>query len=250
MSREGALDPGGRIKGMANTKRPSTSRRDRKESGDLRKRILEAFAGHWSEEGHPPRSAGRFCKGLGITEAVFFKHFPSLHAVEKALWRDWISSIITTMEEGEDWGEFTARERYLAFLFALTQSASESRSLLLERFHDISPLSHPAALEGLRGEFLDFAHRIVERGRETGEVADRWGLTGLYPGILYIHLRWVIDQYLKDESEGFERTDAFIEKTVTLAFDLFRSQALDSAADLLRFLLPGNPWNGCSGKGK
>lgn len=217
---------------------------------DLREEVLAAYATHWSEEGHPPRSVTRFCKGIGITEATFFKHFPSLHAVEKAFWRGWIAGIISAVENGDDWEDFTARERYLAFLFALTQSATERRSLLFERFHDISPLSHPAALEGMRGEFLDFAHRLVDRGSETGEIADRRGLTSLYPGILYVHLRWVIDQYLKDESEGFERTDAFIEKTVTLAFDLFRAQALDSAADLLRFLLPGNPWNGCSGMGK
>jgi len=221
-----------------------------KDSQNVRKSILEAFAAHWSEEGEPPRSVARFCKGLGITEAVFFKHFPSLHAVEKAFWRHWISDVISAVEEGDDWQEFAARERYLAFLFALTQSANERRSLLLERFHDISPLSHPAALEGMRGEFLEFARRLIDHGTSSGEIAERRGLTALYPGILYVHLRWVIDQYLKDESEGFERTDAFIEKTVTLAFDLFRSQALDSAADLLRFLLPGNPWSGCSGNGK
>jgi AcrR family transcriptional regulator len=231
--------------------RPKTSAGSKSGStAGLRATILEAFATHWSEEGHPPRSVARFCKGLGITEAVFFKHFPSLHAVEKAFWRGWISKIISAVEGGEDWEEFASRERYLAFLFALTQSATERRSLLLERFHNVSPLSHPGALEGMRSEFLEFAHRLIDHGRETGEIADRRGLTSLYPGILYVHLRWVIDQWLKDESEGFERTDAFIEKTVTLAFDLFRSQALDSAADLLRFLLPGNPWNGCSGKGK
>ncbi len=221
-----------------------------KDSQKVRDSILKAFATHWSEEGEPPRSVARFCKGLGITEAVFFKHFPSLHAVEKAFWRGWISGIISAVEEGDDWEEFAARERYLAFLFALTQSANECRSLLLERFHDISPLSHPGALEGMRGEFLEFARRLIDQGTSSGEIAERRGLTALYPGILYVHLRWVIDQYLKDESEGFERTDAFIEKTVTLAFDLFRSQALDSAADLLRFLLPGNPWSGCSGNGK
>jgi len=221
-----------------------------KDSQNVRKSILEAFAAHWSEEGEPPRSVARFCKGLGITEAVFFKQFPSLHAVEKAFWRHWISDVISAVEEGDDWQEFAARERYLAFLFALTQSANERRSLLLERFHDISPLSHPGALEGMRGEFLEFARRLIDHGTSSGEIAERRGLTALYPGILYVHLRWVIDQHLKDESEGFERTDAFIEKTVTLAFDLFRSQALDSAADLLRFLLPGNPWSGCSGNGK
>lgn len=219
-----------------------------REPRNLRGEILAAFAAHWAEEGNPPRSVTRFCRGLGITEAVFYRHFPSLHAVEKAFWRDWIAGVISAVEEGVAWEEFTSRERYLAFLFAFTQSSGERRSLLLERFHDISPLSHPGALQGMRGEFLEFARRIVERGTETGEIAERRGLTALYPGILYVHLRWVIDQWLKDESDAFERTDAFIEKTVTLAFDLFRSQALDSAADLLRFLLAGNPWCARTGK--
>lgn len=212
----------------------------------LRAKILAAYAAHWAEEGHAPRSVARLCKGLGIDEAAFYRHFPSLHAVEKALWRDWMEGVISAVERGGDWDGFTARERYLAFLFALTQAAGKRRSLLLQCFHDTSPLSHPGALEGMRAVFTDFARRIVDLGKETGEIAERRGLTNLYPGILYVHLRWVIDQYLKDESEEFERTDAFIEKTVTLAFDLFRSQALDSAADLIRFLLPGNPW--CDGK--
>ncbi len=234
------------------TKRPSRSKTSvGSKAGtptDLRAKILVAFAAHWSEEGRPPRSVARFCKELGITEVIFYKHFPSLHAVEKAFWRHWITEVISAVEEGEDWEEFTARERYLSFLFALTQSAIARRSLLLERFHDISPISHPAALEGMRSEFLEFTGRLIDRGTESGEIAERRGLTTLYPGILYVHLRWVIDQWLKDESEEFERTDAFIEKTVTLAFDLFRSQALDSAADLIRFLLPGNPWSACKGK--
>ena len=234
------------------TKRPSRSKTSAGSKAgtptDLRAKILVAFAAHWSEEGRPPRSVARFCKELGITEVIFYKHFPSLHAVEKAFWRHWITEVISAVEGGEDWEEFTARERYLSFLFALTQSAIARRSLLLERFHDISPISHPAALEGMRSEFLEFAGRLIDRGTESGEIAERRGLSTLYPGILYVHLRWVIDQWLKDESKEFERTDAFIEKTVTLAFDLFRSQALDSAADLIRFLLPGNPWSACKGK--
>lgn len=233
------------------TKRPprsKTSAAPKAGTSSTTAKILKAFAAYWSEEGHPPRSVARFCKEIGVTEEVFFKHFPSLHAVEKAFWRHWITEVISAVERGEDWKEFTARERYLAFLFALTQSASTRRSLLLERFHDISPISHPAALERMRAEFLEFARRLVDHGTESGEIAERRGLTTLYPGILYVHLRWVIDQWLKDESAEFERTDAFIEKTVALAFDLFRSQALDSAADLIRFLLPGNPWSACKGK--
>lgn len=214
----------------------------------VRAKILAAFSAHMAEEGHAPRTVAKFCRELGITEVVFYRHFPSLPAVEKAFWRDWMAGVIGVVESGAEWAEFTARERYLAFLFALIQAATERRSLLLERFHDIAPLANPAALEGLRSEFLEFARRLVDHGIALGEIAERRGLKNLYPGILYAHLRWVIDYHLKDESEEFDRTDAFIEKTVRLAFDLFRTQAFDSAADLLRFLLPGNPW--CSHPGK
>jgi AcrR family transcriptional regulator len=234
------------------TKRSSNSGSPapQKPSADFRAEILSAFAAQWSEEGRPPRSVPRFCKALGTTEAEFYRHFPSLHAVEKAFWGDWTAGTIAAVAQGGDWEGFSARERYLAFLFAVVQSAAERRSLLLERFHGMLPVSNPGELDGLRMNFLAFARQLVDRGVETGEIADRRGITPLYPGILYIHLRWVLDHYIKDESEGFERTDAFIEKTVALAFDLFRSQAIDSAADLARFLLPGNPWNWCSGGGK
>ena len=234
------------------TKRSSNSGSQARQnpSKNGREEILSAFAAQWLEDGQAPRSVLRFCKALGTSEATFYKHFPSLQAVEKAFWGDWISGAIAAVGKGVDWEGFSARERYLAFLFAVLQSASERRSLLLERFHGILPVANPRVLEGLRSNFLAFARQIVDRGMETGEIADRRGLDSLYPGILYIHLRWVLDHYLNDESEGFERTDAFIEKTVTLAFDLFRSQAIDSAADLVRFLLPENPWNRCSGGGK
>jgi hypothetical protein len=48
----------------------------------------------------------------------------------------------------------------------------------------------------------------------------------------------VIDFHLRDSSPRYERTDAFIEKSTTVLFDLIGRQVLDSGFDLLRFLLP------------
>ena len=39
-----------------------------------------------------------------------------------------------------------------------------------------------------------------------------------------------------DDSAGFEKTDAFVEKSVNLAFDLIGKGALDSAIDFAKFL--------------
>jgi hypothetical protein len=55
---------------------------------------------------------------------------------------------------------------------------------------------------------------------------------------MYLLLRSVIDFHVKDTSARYERSDAYVEKSVNLAFDLLRTQAIDSAFDLLRFLVP------------
>jgi hypothetical protein len=110
--------------------------------------------------------------------------------------------------------------------------------LILLRIAPLRVIDRPAFLRGFEARFEEFAERVVHRGQETGEIADRRGLVRAYPRVLYVHLRAALDFYCRDESEGFERTDAFLEKTVKLAFDVIGTQAVDSALDLARFLAP------------
>ena len=43
--------------------------------------------------------------------------------------------------------------------------------------------------------------------------------------------------FAKDDTVNFERTDAAVEKAVTLSFDLVGRNTLDSAFDFVRFLV-------------
>jgi len=142
------------------------------------------------------------------------------------------------VEGGSEWAEFGARQRLLTFLYAFCEASLDHRSLMLTRFSPLGPLSKPKFLKGFQSRFEQFAKRILEHGRSCGEIAERGRLSSLYPEGLYAHLRGVIDFYLKDDSRNYERTDAFIEKTVAVAFDLIRTQVVDSALDLARFLIP------------
>jgi hypothetical protein len=200
--------------------------------------ILSAYINHLQQSGRPYVSVHSLCHDLQIDEKEFYAEFPSLHAVERTFWRQWIDRIISAVSGGKEWDAFGAKEQYLAFLFAFAGEALESRSLLEQRFSKLILLCSPKALEGLKDSFKDFAGGIIARGMETGEIAHRGPLGNAYTEVLYIHWRLVLEYFLKDESSGFQRTDAFIEKTVELAFDLLRTQAIDSAADLIRFLLP------------
>lgn len=93
----------------------------------------------------------------------------------------------------------------------------------------------------MRRAFTDFVDEVLNEGEGTGEVACRGTLTRTYPLGLFGHFLSVIEFNLEDTSKGFERTDAYIEKSVRLAFDVIGTQAVDSAFDLLRFLR-GRSW--------
>ena len=203
-----------------------------------RTRIVEAYTTHLRENGTPPQTVHAFCKSLSLSDRDFFQEFASLDSVESAIWGDWIAGLVSKVSSGAEWKDFSARHRYLTFLFAFTESSLDWRSLMISRFSHLAPVASPPFLKAFEEHFKTLASDIIDHGLTTGEIASRGPLQALYPAVLYIHFRAVIDFLLKDESQRFEHTDAFIEKTVAFAFDVIRTQAIDSAFDLARFLAP------------
>ena len=204
----------------------------------LRQQILDAYEDHLRREGHPPVSVFRFAEAHGFTERDFFAEFPCLQAVESSWWVTKLEHVIASVESGPEWPTFTARHRMLAFLFAFAEAALNYRSLLLIRLQGRSVLTNPPELSAFEDRFLNFAHRLLDHGRTSGEIASRGPLGRLYPQAAYRLFRSVIDFHLRDDSPRYERTDAFIEKSTTVLFDLIGRQVLDSGFDLIRFLLP------------
>jgi len=205
----------------------------------LRQRIEEAYLHELRSEGRPPVSVFRFCHRLGITEREFYAEYPALEAVERHWWRGMMERVIHSVESGAEWSDFSARQRMLAFLFAYVEAALDHRSLLLMRLGHKAPIQPVPEWSALEERFEDFARLQLMHGRTRGEIVSRGPLTAVYPKALRLLLRSVTAFHLKDDSPKFERTDAFIEKSVTVLFDLMGRQALDSGFDLLRFLVPG-----------
>ena len=58
-----------------------------------------------------------------------------------------------------------------------------------------------------------------------------------YPRFFWQQVLFVLGYFAKDDSINFERTDAAVEKAVTLSFDLVGRNTLDSAVDFVRFLV-------------
>ena len=202
-----------------------------------RSKLIAAWSKMASKTGAPPTSIPRFCSRLDIEERDFYRLFPSMQALERAFWREQIERVIRSVKNGEEYGSFDARQRFLSVVFAFLEDSLSYRSLLLMRFQD-SPACRVRELARFDETIREFVSEILEQGRETGEVAERGKLTRIYPEGFVLLFHRIIHFHLRDESEGYERTDAFVEKSVKLAFDVISTQAIDSAIDLARFLVP------------
>ena len=76
----------------------------------------------------------------------------------------------------------------------------------------------------------------MNAGKGNGEIATRPVLDKRYPQLFWLHLGFILIFWKEDSSAGFEKTDAAIEKSVNLAFDLIGKGAVDTAIDFGKFL--------------
>lgn len=205
---------------------------------ELRERILELYIHHWREYAKAPESVYRFCTDLEISEKDFFQIFSSFDAVDDAYWKKQIDDVIWAVSSRVEFDNFNARQKMLTFNFAYLEKSLEIRSLFLLRFSKLNPTCRPSWLKGYESSFHAFAQLLLNQGMQSGEIASRSTLSRAYPSALYLAFRSAIQYQLKDTSAHFEKTDVFVEKTFTLAFDLMATQAIDSAFDLAKFLLP------------
>ncbi len=202
----------------------------------IRQKLIDGYREHWLEEGRAPASVYRLCKNLKIKEGDFYKEFSNLNALEGAIWDGLLEDSIKTVEADEEFADQSAQARLLSLYFTFLELAKDHRSFLILRFPEVKNTCRCSTLRKMQHRFEQFIKTVHARGVETGEVADRGKLDQFYPKLGFGLFLFVLDFYLKDESDQFERTDALVEKSVHFAFTGAREQVFDSAFDLFRFL--------------
>ena len=204
---------------------------------DKTKKSPDLDSSYWHfllTEGERPKSVYAFTQELGIEEADFYQHAASFEALEAKYWESLVAETISVLDDDEDFSNYPSDQKLLAFFYTFFAHAQKNRSRLVSFF------PRPGCYQSLRPmrhRFVEFAKNIIAGGLEDGSIADRKKLTEKYPQILFEQFRSLIEFYRKDQSENFQDTDAFIEKSVRFGADIARSGTLDSAFDLGRFLL-------------
>lgn len=199
--------------------------------------IRSAYQEYVLTEGKRPASVYKFCLDLGIKEETFYSQVASFESLEKLIWKSYATTAINKLEADEAFGDFSAREKVLAFYFTLAEILKQNRSFVLLQLREHKKLEiTPVFLKDFKHEFESFIEKILTTGKASGEVAQRPYLDKRYPQLFWVHMGFMLQYWCDDDSAGFEKTDAFIEKSVNLAFDLIGKGAFDSAVDFVKFI--------------
>ncbi|GAB3824272.1 TetR family transcriptional regulator C-terminal domain-containing protein [Hymenobacter jeollabukensis] len=203
-------------------------------------RIKQAYLDYVLRHNQPPASVYQLTQQLDLPETEFYRFYPTFAAIDRELWADFGRDARNRAAQEPVWAEYGAREKLLAFYFTLLEILKQNRSYALQSLHRSMPSVPgftPRVLDDFRQDFETFVADLLREGRLSEEVASRPLVQEQYPRAFWQQVLFVLGFFAKDESLNFERTDAAVEKAVTLSFDLVGRNTFDSALDLARFLI-------------
>lgn len=200
------------------------------------KKIVSKYLEYVLEKDERPSSVYKLAKELKIKEEEVYEHFNSITAIEQFVWESFFVETKEKIESEEVYREYSVREKMLAFYFTWLETLKSNRSYVLFVFRNRKPLDLDFYfLDNFKKHFKGFVSDLMLEGQETQEVATRPYISSLYPRFFALQVLSILKFWVRDNSKGFEQTDAYIEKTVNFSFDAIGPSAIDSAFDLFKF---------------
>ena len=184
-----------------------------------------------------PKSVYSFTKKLKVSEADFYNYYASFESIEKMIWVELLIEAIGEIQGQELWTQYSSREKMLSFFYSYVELLKGHRSFVRYSLKSHGKkLSTPEVLSGVKPIFENFAEQIIEEGIESGELADRKFFAKRYKDALWIQYAFILNFWLDDDSQGFEKTDEAIEKGIQVTFDLFQRSPIDNLFEYGKFL--------------
>jgi len=199
--------------------------------------IRKAYLDYVLSNNEKPKSVYIFAKKLKITEADFYQFYSSFESIEKNIWFELTFETISKIKEQEVWSQYSSREKMLSFFYSYVEQLKNERSFIIYSLKNYGfKLSTPTVLAGVRPIFENFAEDIIQEGLENGELAERKFFSKRYKDALWVQFAFILNFWINDNSEGFEKTDEAIEKGINVTFDLFQHSPIDNLFEYGKFL--------------
>ncbi len=160
--------------------------------------------------------------------------------LERNIWKNYAELTLEQCVDDVAFGEYIAREKMLAYIFALLNNINADEADIQSQFPTRVSWWNNKILRDFKLEYLSFVKILIEEGQERGEIQKRAFIYNIYPELFWGSLLSILTFWANDTSEFKEQTDVAVEKWVNLLFDTLAPNAIDSALDLAQFIFKQN----------
>ena len=200
--------------------------------------LVSMYMEYIENNGKQPTSIADFADANNFDPAIFYEHFKSFNALEKTIFKLFIKNTLALLEKSEDYQFFDQRYKLLTFYYTFFEILTANRAYVIKQVEaHKTNLKTLNALSKLRKNFKHYIMSLnietIDLKQETLNKVQEKSLSESAWIQLLITLKFWID----DTSEGFEKTDVFIEKFVNTSFDLINTKPLKSLIDLGKFII-------------
>lgn len=203
---------------------------------DLKSTLQNEYILHLLRNGKAPVTVFSFCEQLKVDENDFYIHFNSFNVLEASIWELLFNQTVDAINQDEEFNSYSAQDKVLSFLYTVVEVFKQNRSFIVLKLGDISRKDfRPKELSIFRDLFNEWVKEVISKGLETDEIATRPIITEKYNEVIWGQFLYVLRVWINDESKDFQTTDAAIEKTSALLFELMKKGPIDLLIDFLKF---------------
>lgn len=199
--------------------------------------IIGAYMNHVLEHGKRPNSIYSFSQFLGMKESQFYESYGSFEAVEKEIFKAFFDNAKGLLDDNKEFHSFDPQNKLLSFYYTFFEVLKANRSYVdFALSKEKNKLKVLGTLSELKQSFQHFTDEInIETLDLKEERIEKFKNKSLSE-LLWGQFLFTIKFWLEDDSKGFEKTDIFIEKSISTSFALLDKSTLESFLDLGKFL--------------
>lgn len=199
--------------------------------------IMSAYMKYVLEHGERPKSIYLFAQNLGIKETEFYEQYSSFGMIEKLIFKAFFDNTKALLDKNDEFKGFDAQNKLLSFYFTFFEVLKANRSYVVFALeNEKNKLKMLGTLSELKKAFSDFIQETgietIDLGQEKMEKFKNQRISDL----AWAQLLFTVKFWIEDDSAGFEKTDVFIEKSITTGFALLDSSTIHKVFDLGKFL--------------
>ena len=192
-------------------------------------------------DGRFPLSFKLVAEKASLSAEEFSQHYKGLGALAEDIWVEYLRDTLAAVEASPEFAAYSVREKLLAIYFTLFEVLGSERPFVALYASKLGVWNYsPDFMVRFKEIWLKLVADLVAEGTASGEIAERMIMSGEYSGWHWPQLMYLLNQWVSDETEGYQRTDKAVEKSVNLGFDIMGRNVLDSAFDFLKFVVAGS----------